>query len=161
LPGIDTPWGTPTTIEYTEGPEVGYRRFAKTGDKPLYAFGYGLTYTSFAYRDFQATGGGTVTAQLTVTNTGPRRGADVPQVYLTEAAGERRMRLLGFERVELDPGESRTISVTADRRLLARFNAESGQWHIVGGTYRIALCRSAGDPVATSEVTLSEQAFGS
>jgi beta-glucosidase len=62
LPGQGTPWGTPTTIEYSEGAEIGYRWFAKTGAKPMYAFGHGLSYTSFAYSDLDVTGGDTVTA---------------------------------------------------------------------------------------------------
>src|SRR5262249_11068042 len=51
LPGMGTPWGTPTTIEYNEGAEVGYRWFAKTGARPMYAFGHGLSYTTFSYSD--------------------------------------------------------------------------------------------------------------
>jgi beta-glucosidase len=70
-------------------------------------------------------GGETVTAAFTVTNTGDRAGADVPQLYLTEAAGDRRMQLLGFDRVELQPGESRRVMVTADPRLLARFDGDA------------------------------------
>src|SRR5262249_46759848 len=84
-PGLGTPWGTPTTISYDEGAEVGYRWFAKTGAKPLYPFGHGLSYTSFAYSDLSIEGGETITATFTVTNTGGRAGADVPQLYL--AAG--------------------------------------------------------------------------
>jgi len=99
LPGLGTAWGTRTTIRYDEGAEVGYRWFAKTGEKPLYAFGHGLSYTSFDYSDLEVSGGDTVTATFTVTNTGQREGADVPQLYLTEAAGDKHMRLLGFERV--------------------------------------------------------------
>src|SRR6266850_771671 len=90
------PWGTPTTIRYDEGAEVGYRWFANKNEKPLYAFGYGLSYTSFSYSDLKLTGGETITAGFTVTNTGKRDGADVPQLYLTEAAVEKRVRLLGF-----------------------------------------------------------------
>jgi Fibronectin type III-like domain/Carbonic anhydrase len=77
-------------------------------------------YTSFDYRDLEVKGSETVTATFTVTNAGKRAGADVAQVYLTDAPGERRMRLLGFERVELTPGASRRVTVTADPRLLAR-----------------------------------------
>ena len=125
LEGLGTPWppadrfdeGTPTTIRYDVGAEVGYRWFAKTGARPLYAFGYGLNYTSFDYRDLEVSGGETITATFTVTNTGDRDGADVPQLYLTEAAGDERMRLLSFERVELQPGQSRSVRVTADPRL--------------------------------------------
>jgi beta-glucosidase len=100
LPGL----GTPVTIRYDEGAEVGYRWFARRGETPLYAFGHGLSYTSFEYGDLELAGGGTVTARFTVTNTGERAGADVPQLYLTAVGGEQRMRLLAFERVELEPG---------------------------------------------------------
>jgi beta-glucosidase len=160
LPGLGTPWGTPTTIRYDEGAEVGYRWFAKTGAKPLYAFGYGLSYTSFAYSDLEVSGGETVTASFTVTNTGDRAGADVPQLYLTEAPGERRMRLIGFERVALEPGEARRITVAADPRLLARFDGAKGQWRIDGGAYTVALSRAADDPVASAGVTLAARHFG-
>ena len=81
-----------------------------------------LSYTTFAYGDLEVDGGETVTATFTVTNSGGRRGAAVPQTYLISAPDDRRCRLIGFERVELDPGESRTVSVTADPRLLARFD---------------------------------------
>jgi beta-glucosidase len=141
LPGMGTPWGTPTTIEYNEGAEVGYRWFAKTGAKPLYAFGHGLSYTTFDYSDLDVSADDTILATFTVTNTGDRPGADVPQLYLTEAAGDKRMRLLGFERVELRPGESRQVTVTADPRLLARFDGEAGMWHIAEGTYKVAVER--------------------
>jgi beta-glucosidase len=104
MPGFGTPIDTPTVVDYHEGAEVGYRWLAKTGDKPLYPFGHGLSYTTFAYSDLEVTGGETITASFTVTNTGQRGGADVPQLYLTSAPDEKRMRLLGFERVELAPG---------------------------------------------------------
>jgi beta-glucosidase len=157
LPGMGTPWGTPTTIEYDEGAEIGYRWFAKTGAKPMYAFGHGLSYTSFEYGDLAVEGGETVTATFTVTNTGDRPGADVPQLYLTES----RTRLLGFERVELEPGESRQVTVTAERRLLARFDGNAGQWHIDEGTYKVALGKAADALDLTAETTLTEALFGS
>jgi beta-glucosidase len=161
LSGMGTPWGTAVTVEYDEGAEVGYRWFAKTGAKPLYAFGHGLSYTTFAYSDLQVEGGETITATFTVGNTGDRAGADVPQLYLTDAAGDARMRLLGFERVELEPGESRRVTVTADPRLLARFDADAGQWHIAAGTYEVAVGKSVVDLELTGEATLSEARFGS
>src|SRR5690606_26676825 len=88
LSGLGTPWGTPVTINYNEGAEVGYRWFAQKGERPLYAFGHGLSYTTFAYSDLEVDGGETITASFTVSNTGDRAGADVPQLYLTEAGGE-------------------------------------------------------------------------
>jgi beta-glucosidase len=160
LPGIAAPWGTATTIRYDEGAEVGYRWDAQKHQKPMYSFGHGLSYTTFSYKDFKVSGSDTITATFTVTNTGKVAGADVPQVYLTDAAGARRMRLLGFTRVDLAPGASQTVTVTADPRLLATFDGKAGQWQIAAGTYRVALGNSAVDLVATADVLLSARSFG-
>ncbi len=73
-----------------------------------------------------------VRAEFTVTNTGQRRGADVPQLYVLEGPAGPRMRLLGFERVDLEPGESRTVSLEVDPRLLASYDTDRGQWHTAG-----------------------------
>jgi len=157
LPGLGTPWGTAVTIEYTEGAEVGYRWFAQQHQQPLYAFGHGLSYTTFVYSNLQVEGGDTITATFTVTNTGQRVGADVPQLYLTAAACEERLRLLGFQRLELQPGQSREVTITADRRLLARFDGPdgiTGNWRIAEGTYRIAVGRSAHDLVLTADTPM-------
>jgi beta-glucosidase len=160
LPGLGTAWGTPNRIEYSEGAEIGYRWFAQKRQEPLYPFGHGLSYTSFDYGDLAVEGGDTITASFTVTNTGGRAGADVPQLYLTSAAGEQRMRLVGFERVELEPGESRRITLTADRRLLARYDSQAGQWHIAGGAFDVALGKSASDMILTAKAELNDQRFG-
>ena len=68
------------------------------------------------------------------------------------------MRLLGFERVELGPGESREVTLIADRRLLARFDVD--QWHVAEGSYRIALGAAADDLRLTGQTTLTEAHFG-
>ncbi len=160
LPGLGTPWGTETTIRYTEGAEVGYRWFAKQGLTPMFAFGHGLSYTGFEHRDFSVTGGDTVTAGVTVVNTGDRRGADVPQLYLTSAPGERRLRLLGFERVDLDPGESRRVRIEVDPRLLARYDGAGGNWQIAEGTHVVAVGTSAVALDLTAQVELAGRTFG-
>lgn len=194
LPGLGTPWGTPVTIRYDEGAEVGYRWYAKKDIKPLYAFGHGLSYTSFAYGDLRISdgtaktaaaesdqpgvatvkastppaketttllpGGETVTAIFTVTNTGGREGADVPQLYLTAGPNEKRMRLLGFERVVLKPGESKEVVLVVDPRLLARFDDKANQWRIAEGTYQVALGKSAADLVLTGSAELEGRLFG-
>ena len=148
------------TVRYDEGAEVGYRWYAQKNHKPMYPFGHGLSYTNFDYKDLKVSGGETITATFTVTNIGKVAGADVPQVYLTDAAGEKRMRLLGFERVDLAPGASRTVTVSADPRLLARFDGKAGQWRIAAGTHRVALGKSAGDLILTAEAPLSGRLFG-
>jgi beta-glucosidase len=124
LPGLGTPWGTPVTIDYHEGAEIGYRWFAQRGETPLYPFGHGLSYTTFEYTDVEIRDG---SATLTVTNTGDRDGTDVPQLYLDEPR-----RLLAFERVELAAGESRRVTLTVEPRLLTP------------GERRLAVAASAG-----------------
>jgi len=161
LPGIETPWGTPTTIRYDEGAEVGYRWYAQKNEKPMYAFGHGLSYTSFSYRDLALRGDDTVVATFTVTNTGAREGADVPQLYLIDAAGDKRMRLLGFERVFLKPGQSKQVSMVADARLLARFDSGAGKWRIAAGRHHIAVGKSAEDLMLIDDVQLNMRLFGS
>jgi beta-glucosidase len=160
LPGLGTPWGTPTTIEYQEGAEVGYRWFAKTGAQPMFPFGHGLSYTTFSYRDLELTGGDTVTASLTVENAGDRAGTVVPQVYLVDAPDGTRMRLLGFERVELEPGGSTRVTIEADPRLLARYDSDAADWRIAGGSYAVAAGDSAGDLTLHGAVELTGRSFG-
>jgi beta-glucosidase len=84
----------------------------------------------------------------------------VPQLYLTDAAGEKRMRLLGFERVELSPGESRHVTLTADPRLLARFDSNANQWRISNGPHAVALGKSANDIMLVGSADLGGRFFG-
>jgi beta-glucosidase len=162
LVGADVaPDSQDSVVEYHEGAEIGYRWLAKTGQKPLFPFGHGLGYTSFGYSDFKVTGGNTVKVSFTVRNTGTRAGADVPQVYLYEAPGEKRQRLLAFERVELNPGESRNVKLEVDPRLLAHFISAAGHWRIAGGAHRIVLGRHAADEQASVSVRLTGRSFGS
>jgi beta-glucosidase len=160
LPGLGAPWGTPITINYVEGADVGYRWFGRTGRTPMFAFGHGLSYTRFEYHDLVVTGGDTVSATLTVVNTGDRSGADVPQLYLTAAPGEQRLRLLGFERIELAPGATCRVSIEADPRLLARYDGSAGSWRIQPGVYSVAVGASAVALRLAAEVELAGRTFG-
>jgi beta-glucosidase len=145
----------PFDVDYSEGSDVGYRWYAKTGKTPLFPFGYGLSYTSFRYGDFKASGGQTVTVSFTVTNTGSRAGIDTPQVYLTRSPSRAQQRLIGFSRVELKPGESRRVTLTADRRLLADWDEKAHGWKISGGAYSLFVGSSAAEPAQTATAQVS------
>jgi beta-glucosidase len=117
-------------------------------------------YTTFSYRGLEVSGGDTIRANFIVTNTGDREGADIPQLYLTEANGDKRVRLLGFDRIVLRPGESKHITMTADPRLLARFDAHENRWRIDAGIYRVAISKSADNMALTAEAQLTQRLFG-
>ena len=159
LPDLGAPSGTPSTIHYSEGAEVGYRWFARTAQDPMFAFGHGLSYTSFEYRDFVVTGGHTVRTSFSVANIGDRTGTDVPQLYLTAAPGDRRLRLLGFERVELEPGAVRRVTIEADPRLLARYDGNAAAWRIEPGSHAVAVGASAVALRLAAEVALTGRVF--
>jgi len=149
LPGLGLPDKTQFDVVYSEGADIGYRRFAqmgpKTGAKPLFPFGYGLSYTTFDYANLKVAGGETLTVSFDVTNTGQRPGKDAPQVYLTGAAGQVTQRLIGFDKIELKPGETRRVTVTADPRLLGGFDAKANRWALTGGDYQVAVGASSAD----------------
>ena len=159
LPGLGSPVGTATTIDYFEGAEVGHRWFAREGLVPMFAFGHGLSYTGFEYRDLEVTGGQTVRASFNVVNVGERSGADIPQLYLTAAPDGPRLRLLGFERIELEPGAVRRVSIEADPRLVARYDGGAGCWRLAPGGYAVAVGASAVAWELTAEVELTGRAF--
>ncbi|MCW4579769.1 glycoside hydrolase family 3 C-terminal domain-containing protein [Gluconacetobacter entanii] len=136
---------TDQELVYDEGSEVGYRWFDRTHAKPLFPFGYGLTYTSFAHDGLRVRHhGDDVIATFTVRNTGTRPGVDVPQVYVRLPDGGGR-RLAGWRHVTLAPGESRELSVTLEPRVLAHFDEKHDRWSMPSGTYRVWLGSSATD----------------
>ena len=157
IPSFGTPENTPVTVAMREGADVGYRWFARQKLLPMYAFGHGLSYTQFAYSDLTVRSGKTLTATVTVQNSGNRAGADVPQLYLEAIDGAVESRLLGFRRVELAPGERRTISMTVDPRLLAKYDTAAGNWRIKRGRYVVAIAKSATEPVLSRTVMVEGQ----
>ena len=157
LPGRGMPEGTPFTVTYPEGADVGYRWFAQRHIKPLFPFGFGLSTTNFFYPEFRATGGKTVKAAFTIRNSGARAAADVPQVYLLERGGKPILRLLGWARRMVKPGEVVRVSVTVDPRLLGDFDSASHRWVIAGGPVRVGLGVNAQDIRMTGTVTLDAQ----
>ncbi|MBV9930898.1 MAG: glycoside hydrolase family 3 protein [Alphaproteobacteria bacterium] len=147
LPGGGLREGEPFAIDYSEGAAVGYKWFDARHLDPLYSFGHGLSYTTFAHGGLTATlRDGRIAVSFRVRNAGSRAGSDVPQVYVAGPAGagwEAPKRLAGFSKVALAPGASQALAVTIDPRLLATFSR--GQWHIAGGEYRVMLGKSARD----------------
>ncbi|BCA61344.1 beta-glucosidase [Sphingomonas sp. HMP9] len=142
-------------VDYVEGADVGYRWYEKTRAKPLFPFGHGLSYTGFAYRNPVVTGGATLRVSFDIVNTGRMAGADVPQMYVTREGSKTPMRLAGFRRVTLKPGESTRITLVAEPRILADYDTRLPGWRVAGGRYRVALARDASDRsvVSTAMVT--------
>ncbi len=132
-------------VDYVEGANVGYRWYEKQAQRPLFAFGHGLSYTSFAYRNPVVTGGRSLNVTFEVTNTGKRAGADVPQMYVARDGSATPMRLAGFTRVTLKPGETRRVTLTAEPRIVADYDTTLAGWRIAGGAYRVALAHDAQD----------------
>ena len=140
VPGIDLKPANrppPFDVPYTEGLKVGYKWFETEHKQPLFAFGYGLSYTTFAYSVLKADGAAH-TVSFSVKNTGKRAGAEVAQVYVTlpDAAGEPFKRLVAWERVPLKAGESKTVTLQLDPLYLSIFNAEKDGWELVAGDYK-------------------------
>ncbi|OYQ31652.1 glycosyl hydrolase [Niveispirillum lacus] len=157
LPGWGLPKKQQFDVVYEEGADVGYRRFATLGMKPLFPFGHGLSYTTFAYDKLSVKGGDTLTVSFRVTNTGAVAGKDAPQVYLTGAGGVKLQRLIGFDKVDLKPGETRTVTLKADPRLLASFDEAGRQWRIAGGTYEVTVGPTAEKAALTGTAKISKR----
>jgi beta-glucosidase len=168
LPGSDTlepdfqgraKPGETLSVDYNrDGSDVGYRWYARTGAKPAFAFGYGLSYTSFAHSGLKVSAGKAITASFTVKNIGTKAGADVPQLYLVSAAGKPIRRLAAFDKVALAPGASKKLTLAIDPRLLAKW--ESGKWQIAAGRYGFALGTSAESLDPVQMVTLPARSWG-
>ncbi len=142
-------------VDYVEGADVGYRWYDKKKLTPLFRFGHGLSYTRFAYRNPVVTGGKTLSVSFEVVNTGARAGADVPQMYVAREGSDAPMRLAAFTRVELKPGETRRVTLSAEPRIVADYDVKLPGWRIAPGRYRVAVARDAGDRTMVSSATLS------
>ena len=145
----------PFDVEYPEGSDIGYRWFEKTGAKPLYPFGHGLSYTAFRYDALKVSGGRQLKVTFRVTNIGSRDGADVPQVYVSPPGRTRR--LVGWSKPNLKVGQSATVTVTADPRLIGEFDQRLQKWIVRKGRYGIAVAHDAGDTVQAAQVALNHR----
>ncbi len=135
-------------VDYFEGADVGYRWFALKKQTPLFPFGYGLSYSRFRVNNVTAIGGATITMTADVTNDGPMEGRETVQAYATPATPDtdEMPRLIGWNKIDLKPGETRHILIAADPRRLAAFDIFRHCWHIEAGDYAVRLAESSSDP---------------
>ncbi len=140
-----------------EGADVGYRWFERKNEQPLFPFGFGLSYTTFSTRDLHVEQSGKqLQAHFVIKNTGNRAGADVAQIYARQADNAGSVyRLVGFERVELKPGEEKQVSVNLEPRLIATYNLDAKDWDIKGGKYDVKLAEDYSKPGIQDNLTLS------
>lgn len=144
--------GKAASVEYREGLYVGYRYYETANVRVRYPFGYGLSYTSFAYSDLQVDEEG---ASFTLTNTGSVDGAEVAQMYvgLPKAKIFRPVyELKGFKKVFLKAGESKQVRIPFDSRTFRYFNVETNKWEVEGGVYRVYIGASASEIKLTGEI---------
>jgi beta-glucosidase len=137
-------------VHYDEGSEVGYKWFEAQHKRPLFPFGYGLSYTMYQYSGLSIDSAAR-TARFTVSNTGKRAGAEITEVYanLPQGADESSYkRLVGWKRIWLQPGESQVVTVGIDSRVLKTFDAANNRWNFAPGDYQVFVgCSSDNTPL--------------
>ena len=143
----------PFPIDYVEGSDIGYRWFERTEAKPLFPFGYGLTYTRFDYGGLEFRGGKALSVKARITNSGDREGIEVAQLYV--APPGRTHRLASWAKVSLKPGESREVTIEADPWLLLSYDEAGKNWGRPRGEYRFFVGKSAGEPMLTGSAVLT------
>jgi beta-glucosidase len=144
------------SVDYTEGLEVGYKWYDAEHKPVLFPFGYGLSYTTYDYSNLSVTPGNEAVVIFEVKNTGPRPGDEIAEVYagLPAAAGEPPKRLVGWEKVHLEPGESKQVRVHISREYLSIWDESQHGWKLVPGTYTFMAGRSSRDLPLQKTVTL-------
>jgi beta-glucosidase len=150
-------------VQYSEGVFVGYRHFDRSATKPLFAFGHGLSYTSFEYSGLSVTPttgnlNQLVTISFEVKNTGHREGAEVAELYVgdSHASIPRPVKeLKGFAKVSLKPGESQRVTLTLDRRAFSFYDVNKSDWSAAPGEFTILIGGSSDDIRLRDKFTLT------
>ena len=142
-------------INYDEGPEVGYKWYEAQHKQPLFPFGFGLSYTTYAYSGLSVDSAAR-TVSFTVKNTGTRAGTEIAEVYakLPKGADEPFKRLAGWKGVTLAPGESQTVSVALDPRVLQTFNEPNDSWNLAPGDYAVFVGPSSDSAPLTGSLVI-------
>ena len=155
--------GEGNECDYREGIFVGYRYYDKKDMEVLFPFGHGLSYTTFAFENLQLSTGSmkdtdTLTATVTVKNTGNRPGKSVVQLYVGRAQPGNVIRpireLKGFEKIFLNPGESREVRFTLDKRSFAYWNEALHDWHVESGSYSVEIGHSSREIALCASVNI-------
>jgi beta-glucosidase len=154
--------GEEGVVRYDEGIFVGYRHLDKTRVAALFPFGYGLSYTGFAYSDLRVAPrtlprGGTLDVSFSLTNTGTRPGAETAQLYVRDlrASAPRPVKeLKAFSKVLLKPGETQTVRLTLDESALAFYHSDSKEWRAESGAFELLIGGSSSDLWLRAPVTL-------
>ena len=141
---------------YTEGLKVGYRWYDAENKEPLFPFGFGLSYTSFSYSHLKVASGKSVEVSFSVKNIGRRAGSEVAQVYLglPASSGEPPKRLVAWEKVQLAPGQSRTVTLSLEPQLMSIFSVEKDSWELLPGDYLVSVGGSSRDTPLTATLPL-------
>lgn len=148
-------------MTYSEGLYLGYRGYDRRHTKPLYPFGYGLSYTRFKYSDLQLSSGvlsrgQTVEARFKVTNTGSVAGYEVAQLYISPVkpkVDRPEKELKGFDKIYLKPGETKTVTIPIDQRSLAYFNTKADAWQVDTGAFTVKVGPSSADLPLAQKIT--------
>lgn len=156
-------FGSGEKVEYREGVFVGYRYYDTKEMDVAYPFGYGLSYTTFAYSNLNISNGNptekdTISVSVDVTNTGDMTGKEVVQLYVkdcTNSAIRPEKELKGFEKVALDPGETKTVTMELDKRSFAWYNTDLHDWFAASGEYKILIGASSRDIRLESKIQLN------
>jgi beta-glucosidase len=154
--------------KYTEGVFLGYRAYGREGHNSEFPFGYGLSYTTFAFRNLTVTPkvanpDAPITVSFDVINTGQRAGAEVAQVYVSDPSAtvprpERELK--GFERAMLNLGETRRVTVRLNRRSFAYWDVGSHNWKIDPGKFVVRVGDSAENTPLSQEITVRPGSVG-
>lgn len=153
-------------VPYSDGVYVGYRYYTSKNMKVLFPFGHGLTYTEFAYSDLKLSqntfsAGDELNASVTVTNVGSRCGKALVQLYVSADKHSQVKRpvceLRGFQKIQLAPGESKTVNFTLDKRAFAHWDISSHSWRVAGGDYAIRIQTSAEAVVLHEDIHVADE----
>ncbi|MGN6423748.1 MAG: glycoside hydrolase family 3 C-terminal domain-containing protein, partial [Asticcacaulis sp.] len=165
IPGFGQPYETAVHVTYDEGAAIGYKWYDVKGFTPMFAFGHGLSYTTFKVSDAKAgAADDMITVTATLSNTGKLDGKGVAMAFVAPAdyravGWEAPKRLAGFTKLDLKPGQGQSFSMQVDPRLLATWEAADDSWHIKAGTYHILLGQAADDLPVSVDVTLSDKVW--